>query len=141
MQISPVSTKTSALPSFGALLFKIDRTEYSKEGFIKEERNDKKFKDEFINSLDEGCRGAVESVEKLAKRNKLVDILIERRFLTQDITMSIKPRKSDKPAEEAVVIGKKHSSGPIEIENRDKLIFELGRYCARAEVLKNELQR
>lgn len=141
MQISPVSAKTSALPSFGALLFKIDRTEYSKEGFIKQERNDKKFRDEFLKALDAGDREAVESVEKWAKKNKLADILIERRFLTQDITISAKARKSDKPVEDAAVIGKKHSSSPIEIGNPRKLIFELGKCYTQAEVLKEELQQ
>lgn len=144
MQISPVSAKTNALPSFGALLFKIDRTEYSKEGFIKQERNDKKFRDEFLSSLNTGDREAVESVEKWAKKNKLADILIERRFLTQDITISTKARKSDKPVEDAVIIGRKHSSSPIEeidTSSPHGLIFQLGKCYTQAEVLKDELQQ
>jgi len=141
MQISPVSAKTNATPSFGALLFKINRTEYAKEGFIKQEREDRKFRDEFLNSLSFADREAVESTINFCKKNKLVDILIERRFLSPDIIISVKPRKSDKPVEEATVIGRKVSTCEIEMEDPRKLIVELGKCYAQAEQLKDELSK
>jgi len=142
MKISSVpfnAPKVNVAPSFGALLFKMGNNGYYKEGLIKQDRYDKAFKAEFLDSLYEADREAVLSIEKMCKNNKLVDILIEKRLLSKDIILSVKPRKSNKPFEEAVIIGTQDHKG-IEIEPRH-LIQQLGKCYAQAQILKDELQK